>query len=83
MHVRCQSDPAPDSAEFYNHVHCEHGGLTLNMTSRRKISAEVGSEFWSFLTDFDQSVGGVVIADALSPVAPTVNQCGTMCCLRV
>ena len=41
MHVANQEDPAPDSSEFYNHVHCEHGGLSLNTTLRRRISREV------------------------------------------
>ncbi|KDR73501.1 hypothetical protein GALMADRAFT_72029 [Galerina marginata CBS 339.88] len=40
MHVDTQVDPAPDSSEFYNHVYCEHGGLSLNTTNRRKISLE-------------------------------------------
>ncbi|KAF8798163.1 cysteine proteinase [Phlegmacium glaucopus] len=40
MHVASENDPAPDSSEFYNHVHCEHGGLSLNTTLRRKISRE-------------------------------------------
>ena len=41
MHVTSKEDPAPDSSEFYNHVRCEHGGLSLNATLRRKISREV------------------------------------------
>ena len=41
MHVAYIEDPAPDSSEFYNHVHCEHGGLSLNTTLRRRISREV------------------------------------------
>ena len=41
MHVACEEDPAPDSSQFYNHVRCEHGGLSLNTTLRRKISREV------------------------------------------
>jgi hypothetical protein len=41
MHVPPQEDPEPDSVEFYNHVYCEHGFLTLNSTNRRKISAQV------------------------------------------
>jgi hypothetical protein len=41
MHVAYKEDPAPDSSEFYNHVHCEHGGLSLNTTLRRRISREV------------------------------------------
>ncbi|KAF8163463.1 hypothetical protein B0H34DRAFT_795175 [Crassisporium funariophilum] len=40
MHVASEADPAPDSSEFYCHVSCEHGGLSLNTTSRRKISEE-------------------------------------------
>lgn len=41
MHDAYKEDPAPDSSEFYNHVHCEHGGLSLNTTLRRRISREV------------------------------------------
>jgi hypothetical protein len=41
MHVASQEDPGPDSAELDIHVYCEHGGLTLNTTNRRKVSAEV------------------------------------------
>ena len=41
MHVAYEEDPAPDSSEFYNHVYCEHGGLSLNTTLRRRISREV------------------------------------------
>jgi hypothetical protein len=41
MHIASEEDPAPDSSQFYSHVHCEHGGLSLNTTLRRKISREV------------------------------------------
>ncbi|KAF8911983.1 hypothetical protein CPB84DRAFT_1760942 [Gymnopilus junonius] len=40
MHVFADNDPGPDSPEFHNDIHCEHGGLSLNITSRRKISSE-------------------------------------------
>ncbi|KAF8892462.1 hypothetical protein BD779DRAFT_1770408 [Infundibulicybe gibba] len=35
-----KADPAPDTAEYSNHVLCEHGKLSLNITNRRKISVE-------------------------------------------
>ena len=41
MHITSEEDPAPDSSQFYSHVHCEHGSLSLNTTLRRKISREV------------------------------------------
>ena len=44
MHVAYEEDPAPNSSEFYNHVHCEHGGLSLNTTLRRRISREVNTQ---------------------------------------
>ncbi|KAJ3510286.1 hypothetical protein NLJ89_g4765 [Agrocybe chaxingu] len=40
MHKPFQNDPAPDSEEFHSHVFCEHGGLSLSTTGRRKISVE-------------------------------------------
>lgn len=51
MHVLSEDDPAPDSAEFYNHVYCEHENLTLNLTNRRKISAQVSKLHASFVTE--------------------------------
>ena len=54
MHVAYKEDPAPDSSEFYNHVHCEHGGLSLNTTLRRRISREV--KIQSLLESFILSV---------------------------
>ena len=42
MHKPSEPDPAPDSAEYYNHIICEHGGLSLNAVNRRKITVEVG-----------------------------------------
>ena len=41
MHLTGQSDPAPDSEECQDHIYCEHGGLSLNITNRTKISCEV------------------------------------------
>ncbi|GLB34824.1 putative cysteine proteinase [Lyophyllum shimeji] len=40
MHVVSEGDPAPDSGGFASDVLCEHGGLSLNTTSRRRISVE-------------------------------------------
>ena len=45
MHVTYQGDPPPDSSEFHNHIYCEHGSLTLNVTNRRKISAQVRTSY--------------------------------------
>jgi hypothetical protein len=41
MHVPSQSDPAPDSQFFRDHVMCEHGGLALNISARTRISHKV------------------------------------------
>lgn len=41
MHVPSQSDPAPDSQFFRDHVMCEHGGLALNISVRTRISHKV------------------------------------------
>jgi hypothetical protein len=41
MHVPSQSDAAPDSQFFRDHVMCEHGGLALNISARTRISHKV------------------------------------------
>lgn len=41
MHNISEGDPPPDDPDYEGHVKCEHGGLALNNTSRRRISAEV------------------------------------------
>lgn len=41
MHVTGEPDPAPDSEGFRDQLYCEHGGLSLNITNRRKISSDV------------------------------------------
>jgi hypothetical protein len=41
MHRPSKADPSPDSPDFCGHVKCEHSGLALNMTARRRISIEV------------------------------------------
>ncbi|KAI0345367.1 cysteine proteinase [Trametopsis cervina] len=38
MHKTSQGDPPPDDPEFNSHVKCEHGQLTPNIMSRRRIS---------------------------------------------
>lgn len=43
MHSASKGDLPPDAAEFVQHVRCEHGGLSANVTARRKISPEVRS----------------------------------------
>ncbi|KAJ4487816.1 cysteine proteinase [Lentinula aciculospora] len=40
MHVPSEDDPPPDSPEFARDVRCEHGGLSLKLTARRRISIE-------------------------------------------
>jgi hypothetical protein len=42
MHVVSQGDLPPDATEFDHHVRCEHGGLSLSSTTRRRISEKVG-----------------------------------------
>ncbi|KAF8637340.1 hypothetical protein AX17_002841 [Amanita inopinata Kibby_2008] len=40
MHVLYQSDPDPESGEFRQHVRCEHELLSVNVSSRCRISME-------------------------------------------
>ncbi|TFY67092.1 hypothetical protein EVG20_g4062 [Dentipellis fragilis] len=40
MHEHLEEDPPPDADPYGSHVRCEHGGLSLNTTSRVRISAE-------------------------------------------
>ncbi|KAJ3775406.1 cysteine proteinase [Lentinula raphanica] len=40
MHVASKDDPPPDSPGFVDDVRCEHGGLSLKITARRRISIE-------------------------------------------
>ncbi|KZT68135.1 hypothetical protein DAEQUDRAFT_340767 [Daedalea quercina L-15889] len=40
MHVTSQVDPPPDGPDFGQDVKCEHGGLSANVTARRRISSE-------------------------------------------
>lgn len=59
MHKPSEPDPAPDSAEYYNHVICEHGGLSLNVINRRKITVEVSRanmlKHWQLLRNRHQA----------------------------
>ncbi|KAJ8496755.1 hypothetical protein ONZ45_g12333 [Pleurotus djamor] len=43
MHVPNQDDPSPSSPEYVSHVACEHGGLSMNTTSRMRINAKATS----------------------------------------
>ncbi|EKM55145.1 uncharacterized protein PHACADRAFT_94093 [Phanerochaete carnosa HHB-10118-sp] len=38
MHISSRPDPPPDDSEYTHHVKCEHGGLTPNVISRKRIS---------------------------------------------
>ncbi|KAH7929713.1 cysteine proteinase [Leucogyrophana mollusca] len=40
MHIPLKSDPEPDASDYHGHVKCEHEKLSLNSTSRRRISME-------------------------------------------
>ncbi|EMD38059.1 hypothetical protein CERSUDRAFT_113204 [Gelatoporia subvermispora B] len=40
MHTVGLPDPPPDSPEYQQHVLCEHGGLSTNTASRRRVSEE-------------------------------------------
>ncbi|KAH9946153.1 cysteine proteinase [Epithele typhae] len=40
MHLEGAPDPPPDAADFLNDVICEHGGLSTNTVTRRRISAQ-------------------------------------------
>jgi hypothetical protein len=41
MHLTSEGDPSPDAPDFDSHVRCEHGGLSMNSTNRRRISFQV------------------------------------------
>ena len=43
MHKPSQADPPPDDPEYDIQVRCEHGCLTPNALSRKRISSEVSS----------------------------------------
>ncbi|KAG6918120.1 hypothetical protein DXG01_016308 [Tephrocybe rancida] len=53
MHTVSEGDPAPDSADFASDVLCEHGALSLNATSRRKISAEAAELLQNLYPSWD------------------------------
>lgn len=40
MHIVSEGDPAPDNPAFYHDVRCEHQNLSLDTTTRRRISTE-------------------------------------------
>ncbi|KAH8107139.1 cysteine proteinase [Cristinia sonorae] len=40
MHESSRPDPPPDDPEFAKHVRCEHGGLTTNTSTRKRVSPE-------------------------------------------
>ncbi|KAH9993782.1 cysteine proteinase [Russula vinacea] len=69
MHVPSQSDPAPDSQVFRDHVICEHGGLALNISARIRISHEAFTHLkrlfplWDTLSD---AVGPCAMCDTLA-----------------
>lgn len=41
MHEPSLPDPSPSSEDYQGHVECEHGGLTTNPSTRRRISLQV------------------------------------------
>ena len=43
MHVASRLDPSPDAPKYKEDVQCEHGGLSANITVRRRISSEVSN----------------------------------------
>ncbi|KAF9820152.1 hypothetical protein IEO21_01585 [Rhodonia placenta] len=64
MHSASQGDLPPDAAEFVQHVRCEHGGLSANVTARRKISPEIPNRVLSAkLSSTFQKKTGVNIED--------------------
>lgn len=46
MHTVSKPDPAPDDQEYAHYVTCEHGGLTPNIISRKRISPAVRFRFF-------------------------------------
>ncbi|KAF8503303.1 cysteine proteinase [Russula emetica] len=69
MHVPSQSDPAPDSQFFRDHVMCEHGGLALKISARTRISHKaftlLKKLFPSWVTLSD-AVGPCAVCDTLA-----------------
>ncbi|TFK42426.1 hypothetical protein BDQ12DRAFT_644097 [Crucibulum laeve] len=68
MHVFSEGDPAPDFDEYSSDVMCEHGALTLNMTTRRKISgkaSELLKEIYPSWNPISSNEEACVICDAL------------------
>ncbi len=62
MHVPSQSDPAPDSQFFRDHVVCEHGGLALNISARTRISHKVCQRLFAPV----DAVGPCAMCDTLA-----------------
>ena len=67
MHFTSQEDPGPDSVEFHNHVYCDHGGLTLNTTNRRKMSVQVIISHLASISWFLNEFQAVNILESLFP----------------
>lgn len=73
MHITSKADPAPDTSDFSGHVKCEHGGLALNITARRRISTEVG-RFTVYSRNKIKFLPGILYAkDLVSFVGYPVN----------
>ncbi|KAG6860930.1 hypothetical protein C0995_005885 [Termitomyces sp. Mi166 len=68
MHVVSEGDPAPDSDDFAADVLCEHGGLSLNTTSRRRISTEAKLKNFHAQLLSEDSVAADNVSCAIIPI---------------
>ena len=82
MHIISQGDPAPDDSHFKNNVLCEHKSLSLDTTTRRRISAEVCHNVILVPTAFILDLGYATFADLVSVLETTVYGRGTLPCMR-
>ncbi|KAF9052908.1 cysteine proteinase [Panaeolus papilionaceus] len=57
IHDPMAGDLPPDAPEFLGHVQCEHGGLTLNIANRRRISQEAASFLSSLFPNWNPMPG--------------------------
>lgn len=75
MHAASRPDPPPDAPDYKQDVQCEHGGLSANITARRRISSEVSDvqlERYLIMT----CLAGSLFTEADFPlVGPVVNGC--------
>lgn len=74
MHVVSQGDPAPDDPNFEDDVFCEHQSLSLDTTTRRRISVEVCRILSIRVQDsISENVGHTAVANIISILETTID----------